>query len=98
LYPNQLSARFTLGFSAGVGLAKKEERLNHELVPPHKIMAEGDKKKVLEKYGISEAQFPKIYSSDPALTGMTVKGGDLVMISRKDSSGEYEYYRLVVKG
>ena len=79
-------------------MAKKEDRLNHELVPLHKLLPEGEKKKVLEKYGISEAQLPKILASDPALYGTSAKSGDLVLISRKDSTGDYDYYRLVVKG
>lgn len=79
-------------------MTKKEDRLSHELIPQHKVLPEGDRKKVLEQFGISEAQLPRILASDPALNGMAPKIGDIVQITRKDSTGEYEYYRLVVKG
>jgi DNA-directed RNA polymerase subunit H len=79
-------------------LGKKEEHLSHELVPPHKILSEADRKKVLQNFGISEAHLPRILATDPALIGLSPKSGDIVQITRKGPTGDHEYYRLVVKG
>lgn len=79
-------------------MSKKENQIPHELVPPHKILSDAEKKKLLEKFGISEALLPKIHAADPAISSLSPKIGDIVQISRKDAAGQYEYYRLVVKG
>ena len=73
-----------------------EETLSHELVPAHAVMSADAKQKVLEKFNASESQFPKILPTDPAIRGLGAKPGDLIQIKRKDVTGEYLYYRLVV--
>lgn len=79
-------------------MTKKEQPLSHELVPEHTVLSGAKKKEVLEKFGISEAQLPRIQLRDPALIGKSPKIGDLILIARKDSVAQYDYYRLVVKG
>ena len=74
-----------------------DETLSHELVPPHVVLSAEQKAKVLDKYHATETQFPKILSTDPALRGLDAKAGDLIQIKRKDFTGEYPYYRLVVR-
>ena len=78
-------------------MAKKTERLPHQLCPEHIVLSDEEKKKVLEKFNVSEVQFPKIKKSDPALIGLEVSVGDLVRIKRKDLSGDYDYYRRVIE-
>ncbi|MFH1094952.1 MAG: DNA-directed RNA polymerase subunit RpoH/Rpb5 C-terminal domain-containing protein [Candidatus Micrarchaeota archaeon] len=78
-------------------MTKKAENLPHYLRPEHVIISDEEKKKVLEKFNISEAQLPKIKRADPALVGLEATAGDLVRIKRKDLSGDYEYYRRVVE-
>jgi DNA-directed RNA polymerase subunit H len=84
--------------ASGVNLSKKssEEIISHELIPQHVVLSAEQKAKVLEKYKVSENHFPKILLHDPALRGLNAKVGDLVQIRRKDFTGEYYYYRIVV--
>lgn len=67
------------------------------LVPEHIVLNEDQKKKVLEKYDTKLSSFPKIFESDPALVGLGAQSGDLIKIKRKDLTGNYDYYRVVVE-
>ncbi len=78
-------------------MSKKAESLSHDLVPEHKVLSEEAKKKVLEQFKATDAMLPRIYHSDPALSGLDAKPGDLIHIRRKDPDGENDYYRLVIK-
>lgn len=53
---------------------------------------------MLLKFGAKEANLPKIYSSDPALIGMSVNPGDMILIKRQDHTSNYDYFRIVIKG
>ncbi len=82
--------------------AKKEEKeidvLRHELVPEHRIISEGEKEKVLEKFNITAKQLPKILGADPVVKQTGAKIGDVLEIKRKSqTAGESLYYRVVVK-
>jgi len=67
------------------------------LVPKHEILDEEEKRKFIEKYGVSEKQIPKIKSTDPAVKILGAKKGDLIRIIRKSqTAGEYIYFRIVV--
>ncbi len=75
------------------------EILNHELVPEHEIISEKEKEELLKKYGISLKQLPRILSSDPAISHLNCKPGDVIKIKRKSEvAGETIYYRVVIKG
>lgn len=77
---------------------KEIDVLKHELVPAHRILSEEEKEKVLEKYGISAKQLPKILSTDAAAKQAGAKIGDVLEIRRKSrTAGESVYFRLVVK-
>ena len=84
-------------------MAKKKKQnisidvLSHMLVPEMKVLAEGDKSKMLKKFGIDETQLPKIYSSDPAVEALKAKTGDIIKIQRDDGTGKYITYRVVIE-
>lgn len=73
------------------------EVLNHILVPKHRILSLEEKKKLLEKLGITHLQLPILLHSDVVAKLIKVKVGDVVEITRKsETAGETKYYRYVV--
>lgn len=73
--------------------------LDHEAVPKHEIMSEGELKSVLSKYFIEKEQLPKIKVQDPVCKEIGAVVGDVVKITRKSQTagGEADYYRLVIE-
>jgi DNA-directed RNA polymerase subunit H (RpoH/RPB5) len=71
--------------------------LEHNLVPKMKVIGEGDVEKLLKKYGISAEDLPMMRSDDPCAKALEAKAGDVVKISRTDSTGSYDYYRRVAE-
>mgnify|MGYP002832107870 CR=1 FL=1 len=72
---------------------------DHKLVPKHSKLSEAETKKLLEAYQITIKELPKILKKDPALTGITVKSGDVIKITRKSATaGEAFFYRCVING
>jgi DNA-directed RNA polymerase subunit H len=70
---------------------------SHELVPPHSIADEDEVSLVMEYYGITRNQIPRILRSDPAVKVLGAKPGQVVRIERdSDTAGAVYYYRLVV--
>jgi DNA-directed RNA polymerase subunit H (RpoH/RPB5) len=68
------------------------------LVPKFRILSEEGKKKVLEKFNITEDKLPKIFDSDPAVKKIGAKAGDLLEIERiSEVAGGSLYYRMVVQ-
>lgn len=77
---------------------KKLEIDKHELVPKHILLTEREKEELLQKYGISLRQLPRISVEDPAVKDFNGKIGDVVKIIRKSpTAGESLYYRVIVK-
>ena len=77
---------------------KKLEIDKHELVPKHILLTEREKEELLQKYGISLRQLPRISMEDPVIKDLNGKIGDVVKIIRKSSTaGESLYYRVIVK-
>ena len=77
---------------------KKIEVNKHELVPQHILLEEREKEEVLQKFGITLRQLPRISMEDPAIKEINPKIGDVVKIVRKSpTAGESVYYRVVVK-
>jgi DNA-directed RNA polymerase subunit H (RpoH/RPB5) len=69
-----------------------------ELIPEHRLLNEKETEKVLKKFNTSLEKFPKIYESDPQAKKLNAKAGQMIEIKRMDPTGEYLYYRVVVKG
>ena len=70
---------------------------HHTLVPKHTKISESEKEKLLEKYTTSTKELPKIIITDPALTKLNVKEGDIIKVERKSkTAGISFYYRVVM--
>ena len=80
--------------------AKKNQILvpDHIYVPKHEIISKEDAEAVLVKYNCKPTELPLIKVSDPAIVGLGVRPGDMIMITRKSpTAGESIYYRYVVE-
>ena len=72
---------------------------DHEFVPKHEIITEEEREKLLAEYKVHPYQLPEIKASDPAITAIGAKSGDIVRIVRKSpTAGKYVAYRYVVEG
>lgn len=71
----------------------------HVLVPKMELASQEDVKKLLEKFGISLKNLPRIKITDPSLIPIGPKVGDVVKITRSSpaTGGDSIYYRLVVE-
>ena len=72
----------------------------HDLVPEHTVLDEGDVEDVLAEYDIDRTDLPKIQRKDPALrdTDADPEVGDVVEIVRDSrTADEAVVYRLVVE-
>ena len=75
----------------------KQEAKQHILIPKHKKLSEKEKNSLLEKYQITFNELPAIMKNDPALRGMDVNIGDVIMIERDSpTAGKTVFYRGVV--
>jgi DNA-directed RNA polymerase subunit H len=73
--------------------------MEHQLVPKHTILKESEREELLNKYGITMQQLPKIVLSDPVVMALNGKIGEVIKIIRKSqTAGESIYYRVVSKG
>ena len=74
-----------------------KEARQHILIPKHEKLSEKEANEVLEKYKITINELPAIQKNDPALAGMSVEVGDVIMIERKSpTAGKTVFYRGVV--
>ena len=71
-------------------------KIEHFLIPKHELLKEDEMDKVLEKYGVTKDQLPKIRSEDPAIQHLEVKKGDVIRIMRKEGHIDNTYYRVVI--
>ena len=70
--------------------------LEHRLVPKHELLSESEADKVLEKYGITGDEMPKIERKDPAIKHLDANEGDIIKITRENKiTGKSHYYRVV---
>ena len=67
----------------------------HVLNPKHIKLKEKEVKDILEKFNISKAQLPRIFSDDPGLPEK-YNVGDVIKIERKEGDKTHLYYRVVV--
>tara|TARA_Y100000310_G_scaffold319093_1_gene373927 strand:+ start:465 stop:704 length:240 start_codon:yes stop_codon:yes gene_type:complete len=69
----------------------------HHLVHKHSKLSEKEKKDLLEKYQITNANLPKILIKDPAIAHLKAKEGDIIKIIRVNPNvGEIPFYRGVI--
>ena len=75
-----------------------KDKLVHELVAEHKKLSDKDAKALFKQYNVTMKELPKILITDPAITHLGVKEGDIVRIERKSrTAGESVFFRVVVK-
>jgi len=67
------------------------------LVVKHAVLSESEAKKVSKRFKTPLEKFPKMLETDPQAVKIGAKIGQLVEISRRDPTGDYLYYRLVMK-
>lgn len=72
------------------------QKSDHELVPTHEVMTEGEVKQLLKELEIAPSNLPKIFSTDPQAIRLGAKPGQILRIKRQDGANEYLYYRIVV--
>ena len=72
--------------------------LEHSLVPPIKILAEGETSQLLSKYNLKDiTQLPEISRFDPQALAIALRPGQVCAIERKSVTAlKYEYYRVCV--
>ena len=69
----------------------------HELVPNQSIVTQDEVELVLNHYGITKPQLPRILREDPAAKVLGAKAGQIIRIERESpTAGNTFYYRLVV--
>jgi DNA-directed RNA polymerase subunit H len=73
----------------------KARAISHELVPKHEVLSDAEKQKLLSK--MTMQQLPRIKMSDAAISELEAKPGDIIKITRKDSTEENIHYRQVVQ-
>ena len=79
-------------------MVKVFDVMQHDLVPRHEVLSEEDSHIILEKYGVTSDQLPKILASDPVARAIRARPGQVIKIKRKSpTAGESIAYRLVVE-
>ena len=70
---------------------------HHRFVPKHEKMGDDELSALLEKYGCTKSQLPKILMTDPVVQYYGFRQGDVLKITRTGipTSGTAFYYRLV---
>lgn len=72
--------------------------IEHVMVPEHHVMTREEVEDLLQKYGISYDQLPKIYHDDPAVKTIDGNVNDVIRIVRNSqTAGRAESFRMVVK-
>ena len=76
---------------------KKHNIQGHVLILKHAKLTEQASKNLLKKYNILKEQLPVIFNKDPVISELGVEPGDIVEITRENSTMHSpKYYRVVV--
>lgn len=68
----------------------------HYLVPKHDVLTQEEVEELFTTYKVSPQNLPIIFASDPGLSGLVVKMGDIVRITRKSpTAGTAVFFRRV---
>ena len=79
-------------------MPKAFDVMKHDLVPRHELLSDEEARAVLEKYGTSPDQLPKIFANDAVARAVRAKPGQIIRIKRKSpTAGEHVAYRYVVE-
>lgn len=73
--------------------------MKHDLVPRHEVLPDNEAQALLDKYGVTPDQLPRIPASDPVARAIRARPGQIVRIRRKSpTAGEAIAYRYVTEG
>ncbi|MDP6293910.1 MAG: DNA-directed RNA polymerase subunit RpoH/Rpb5 C-terminal domain-containing protein [Candidatus Woesearchaeota archaeon] len=73
------------------------ELTKHAIVPKHTKVSDKEKQDLLDTYGITLRELPRILIKDPGLGKLDVKEGDVVKVARTSpTAGESFFFRRVV--
>lgn len=79
-------------------MPKAFDVMKHDLVPRHEVLSDEDARGILEKYGVTPDQLPKLYASDPVARAVRARPGQIIKIKRKSpTAGESIAFRYVVE-
>ena len=79
-------------------MPKAFDVMKHELVPRHELLSDEEARGILERYGVTPDQLPKILASDAVARAVRAKPGQIIQIKRKSpTAGEHVAYRYVVE-
>ena len=69
----------------------------HELVPDHTVLEDAEIDSVLEEYGLSRTDLPKIKYNDPALPDDATPGDVIKIVRDSRTTDTATSYRLVIE-
>ena len=69
----------------------------HELVPDHTVLEDAEIDSVLEEYGLSRTDLPKIKLNDPALPDEATPGDVIEIVRDSRTTDTAISYRLVIE-
>jgi len=69
----------------------------HELVPDHTVLEDAEIDSVLEEYGLSRTDLPKIKLNDPALPDDAIPGDVIEIVRDSRTTDTATSYRLVIE-